>query len=115
MSSILGLRTFTLEIGGTPTLTYEARNLREANEICCEEWLLDDLARLTSNAVALWDRHARLRVRYATQGEAACYLERSVLVKIPADELILVYLRELDGSGKTNAPVGSDAPTPSQN
>jgi hypothetical protein len=35
---------FTIEIDGTPTLTFEARNLREANELCHEKWLKDDLA-----------------------------------------------------------------------
>jgi hypothetical protein len=33
---------FTIEIGGTPTLTFETQNLREAHELCHEQWLKDD-------------------------------------------------------------------------
>jgi hypothetical protein len=29
---------FTIEIGGTPTLTFEAQNLRSAHEVCHEQW-----------------------------------------------------------------------------
>jgi hypothetical protein len=46
---------FTIEIGGTPTLTFEAQNLREANELCQEKWLKDDLAEAKSDGVPLWD------------------------------------------------------------
>ena len=30
---------FTLEIGGTPTLVFEAQSFREAQELCREQWL----------------------------------------------------------------------------
>ena len=42
---------FTIEIGDTPTLAFEAQNLREANELCHEQWLKDDLAEAKSNGV----------------------------------------------------------------
>jgi hypothetical protein len=32
-------RNFTIEIGDAPTLTFEAQNLREAQELCHEQWL----------------------------------------------------------------------------
>jgi hypothetical protein len=35
---------FTIEIGDTPTLAFEAHHLREAHELCHEQWLKDDLA-----------------------------------------------------------------------
>jgi hypothetical protein len=44
---------FTIEIGGTPTLTFEAQNLREAHELCHEQWLKDDLAEAKSDSVPL--------------------------------------------------------------
>jgi hypothetical protein len=114
MPSILGLGVFTLDIGGKPTLTCEAKNLREAHELCREEWLLDDLSRLTSNGIALWDGRARLRVRYALQTEIDVYRKGSSLAKVPDDELTLVYLVQLDGgAGKGSATV--DAPYPEQN
>ena len=115
MNSVLGFGTFTLDVGGKPTLTFEAKNLREAHEICREEWLLDDLSRLTSNKVSLWDGRARLRVRYALQTEADLYREESVIAKVPDDELILVYLVELDDSGRTVSSADPDAPSPAQN
>jgi hypothetical protein len=40
---------FTIEIGGTPTLTFEAQNLREAHELCHEEWLKGDLVEAKSD------------------------------------------------------------------
>ena len=52
-------RIFTIEIGGTPTLTFEAQNLREAQELCREQWLKDDLAEAKSNHVPLWDGQLR--------------------------------------------------------
>jgi hypothetical protein len=63
MGSILGLRIFTLDVARTPKLTFEAKNLREAHEVCREKWLLDDLVRLTSNGIALYHAQAKLRVR----------------------------------------------------
>jgi hypothetical protein len=32
---------FTIEIGDTPTLAFEAKNLREAHELCQEQWFAD--------------------------------------------------------------------------
>jgi hypothetical protein len=46
---------FTIEIGDTPTLTFEAQNLREAHELCHEQWLKDELAEAKSGGVPLWD------------------------------------------------------------
>jgi hypothetical protein len=46
---------FTIEIGATPTLTFEAQNLREAHELCHEQWLKDDLAEAKSDGAPLWD------------------------------------------------------------
>jgi hypothetical protein len=35
---------FSLETNGKPMLTFEAKNLREAHELCQEQWLKIDLA-----------------------------------------------------------------------
>jgi hypothetical protein len=56
---------FTIEIGGTPTLTFEAQNLREVRELCHEEWLKEDLAQARSEGAPLWDGKAKLRARIA--------------------------------------------------
>src|SRR6266850_4965726 len=38
-------RIFTIEIGDAPTLAFEAQNLREAQELCHEQWLKDERPR----------------------------------------------------------------------
>ena len=57
---------FTLDVAAEPVLTFEAANLREAVQLCHEEWLREDLMSLRSNDVPLWDGKALIRVRYAT-------------------------------------------------
>jgi len=46
-------RVFTLEVDGRPTLAFEAIRTREAQQICNESWLRDDLASLKSCGVPL--------------------------------------------------------------
>jgi len=85
---------FTLDIGGVPTLTFEAKNLRQSWELCHEEWLREDIMRLKSNGVPLWDGKASLSTRYATQPEREIYLEAAG--EPVAGELLLTYLVGLD-------------------
>ena len=89
-------RIFTIEIGDTPTLTFEAQNLREAHELCHEQWLKDDLAEAKSGGVPLWDGKAKLRARMALPDESALFTEAKNNGQ-PSDGLMLVYLVELDG------------------
>ena len=42
---------FTIKIGDTATLAFEAQNLREAHELCQEQWLKNDLTEAKSNGV----------------------------------------------------------------
>ena len=60
---------FTIDIGDTPTVTFEARNFREARELCHEHWLKEDLAEAKSGGVPLWDGKAKLRARLSLPGE----------------------------------------------
>jgi hypothetical protein len=87
---------FTIEIGDTPTLTFEAQNLREAHELCHEQWLKDDLAEAKSDGAPLWDGKAKLRARMALPDEMALFAEAKNNGQ-PSDGLMLVYLIELDG------------------
>ena len=89
-------RIFTIEIGDTPTLTFEAQNLREAQELCHEQWLKDDLAEAKSGGVPFWDGKAKLRARMALPDESALFTEAKNNGQ-PSDGLMLVYLVELDG------------------
>jgi hypothetical protein len=89
---------FALDIGGKPILTFEAKNLREAWEVCHEAWLKDDIQRLRSNTLPLWDGKARIRARYASESEAALHQEAVRGAQSNSDELVLTYLVELDGA-----------------
>jgi hypothetical protein len=86
---------FTIEIGGTPTLAFEARNLREAHELCHEEWLKQDLLQAKSQGAALWDGTAKMRTRIARPEECAMFSDVKNSGQ-PSDGLTLVYLVELD-------------------
>jgi hypothetical protein len=87
---------FTIEIGVVPTLVFEAKNLREAHELCREQWLQTDLMEAISEGTPLWDGHAKLRARIALFDEAAKFAEAKSSGQ-PSDGLMLVYLVELDG------------------
>jgi hypothetical protein len=87
---------FTIEIGGTPTLVFEAQNLREAHELCHEQWLKGDLAEAKCDGIPLWDGNAKLRARMASPDESAMFAEAKNSGE-PSDGLMLVYLVELDG------------------
>ena len=89
-------RIFTIEIGDTPTLMFEAQNMREAQELCHEQWLKDDLAEAKSDGAPLWDGKAKLRVRMARLDESAQFAAAKKNGQ-PSDGLMLVYLVELDG------------------
>jgi hypothetical protein len=48
MSPALG-SVFTIEVDGRPMVAFEAKQLREANELCNEDWFRADLSALSSN------------------------------------------------------------------
>jgi hypothetical protein len=96
MSANLLPSIFTIDIGDTPTLVFEAKNLREAHELCHEQWLKGDLAEAKSGGIPLWDGKAMLRARLATPDEIALFVEGKNSGD-PSDGLMLVYLVELDG------------------
>ena len=97
-------RIFTIEIGDTPTLMFEAQSMREAQELCYEQWLKDDLAEAKSDGAPLWDGKAKLRVRMARSDESALFAEANNNGQ-PSDGLMLVYLVELDGEEPPVDPV----------
>jgi hypothetical protein len=85
---------FTLEIGDKPIVTFKAKNLRGSSELCREQWFRDDVARLKSHGVSVWDGKVALKTRYATEAENAAFLEATA--ESLSDEMVLVYLVELD-------------------
>jgi hypothetical protein len=95
MTPTLFPSVFTIEIGGDPTVTFEAKSLREASEICNAPWLREDFTSAYSNGAPLWDGKAQLRVRMGYEGEIATFGDASRDAQ-PSDGLLLVYLVELD-------------------
>jgi hypothetical protein len=95
MTPTLFPSVFTIEIGGRPTVTFEAKSLREASDICNAPWLREDFASAHSNGAPLWDGKAQLRVRMGYEGEIATFGDASKDAQ-PSDGMLLVYLVELD-------------------
>jgi hypothetical protein len=106
-------RIFTIEIGDTPTLTFEVQNLRQAHELCHEQWLKDDLAEAKSDGAPLWDGKAKLRARMAEPDESALFTEAKNNGQ-PSDGLTLVYLVKLDGGETDEQPVDPGAFPPTR-
>ena len=86
---------FTIDVDGRPTVSFEARQLREASELCKEEWFRSDLNALTSNGEPVCKLGAKLKARIADEGERAKYREASQEVGA-SDDIVMVYLVELD-------------------
>jgi hypothetical protein len=87
---------FAIEVDGKATLAFEAKNFREAFELCKEDWLRADLSAITSNGISLCSETAKLTVRKADRQETLVY--RNAALQVQTDDLLLAYLVELDGS-----------------
>lgn len=72
--AIVFSRTFALEVDGKPTLVFEARTVRQAQELCKESWLHDDLVSLTSEGAPLCGARSKMSVLPATAAEAAIFI-----------------------------------------
>jgi hypothetical protein len=83
------------------TQAFEAKSLREASELCKEDWLRADLNVLTSNGIPLCTAVAKLTVRRATESENQVYRDADREAQSP-DDLLLIYLVELDGPGPSS-------------
>jgi hypothetical protein len=92
-------RVFTLEVDDRPILTFEASAIREAQSIYKESWLRKDLGSLKSSGAPLLTGNAKLSVRAATPEEAIMFARGAEAAK-SSDDMVLVYLVELDGHEK---------------
>jgi hypothetical protein len=89
-------RIFTLEADGRPIIAFEASGTREAQQLCQESWLLNDLSALTSAGVRLRTAKSKLSVRLASPDEATIF--RLVAdATTPSPDMVLAYLVRLDG------------------
>lgn len=98
--SPLGL-IFTIEVDGKPTVSFEARQLREASELCTAQWLREDLNALSSNGIPLSGIGSKLRARTANEAERELY-RQAVQDAEASDDILFAYLVELDGIGSNN-------------
>jgi hypothetical protein len=96
MTSSPGESVFALQIGGVPVLTFQAVTHREAAGLPREQWLRNDLQEARSNGAPLWDGKAKLSVRQGSPEEVARFLETKTATVDGSDDLVLVYLVELD-------------------
>lgn len=111
MTPTLFPSTFAIEIGGTPTETFETKSLREVSDICSAPWLRDDVASAHSNGAPLWDGIVPLRVRMGYEDEIATFSDASKGTQ-SSDGMWMVYLVELDGNDTAeNSNPNSAAPT----
>jgi hypothetical protein len=85
---------FAMEVDGKAAFAFEAKNFREAFELCKEEWVREDLIMITSNGVPLCSSEAKLTVRRA--GEAEIVIYRNAAIQAQTEDLVLAYLIDLD-------------------
>jgi hypothetical protein len=91
MTAHLQPSIWTLEVDGKPTLAFEAKKYREADELCHQEWLRVELGLRKFNDVPLCGADSHLRIRLARPAEMVLYRQ--------AAEDRMVYLIELDDVG----------------
>ena len=100
MTAHLHPSIWTLEVDGEPTLAFEAKKYREANELCHEDWLRVELGLQKLNDVPLCRADSELRIRLARPAEMVLY-RRAVEANNSSDEM-LVYLIEVDDVGPSD-------------
>ena len=89
-------RVFTLEVDGRPMLAFEAANSQEAQTICKETWLREDLSVLKSGGVPLYTAQSKLSVRPATAEEGVIFFGQIADGQEPSDDMRIGYLTEFD-------------------
>jgi hypothetical protein len=85
---------FVMDIDSKATFAFEAKNFREASELCKEAWVREDLAEITSNGLPLCSSTAKLTVRRADEAEIVIY--RNAAMQAQTEDLVLAYLVDLD-------------------
>lgn len=78
-----------MEVDGLAIFAFEAKNFREAFELCKEHWLRADLMQIRSNGYPLCSETAKLTVRRADEVEANVY--RGAALQAETDDLVLAY------------------------
>lgn len=86
---------FTVDIDGTPTLTFDAPSIDEACGIVALPEFRSDLIELTSEGKKVCRTSSHLNVRIATQPEAATF--EAAVARSPAnDDSTFVFLIKIE-------------------
>jgi hypothetical protein len=85
---------YTILIEDKPVIALEASR-SEAGQLCKEEWLLDELARLKLNGEPLYRPGLRMRVRPSTEEEWVRY-DKACSAADDTEDIVFVYLVDLD-------------------
>jgi hypothetical protein len=97
------LPVFVLEIDGQPILAFRAATFRQARELGKEDWLQEDLKRMTIGYRPLWDGKSPIRVRRAEPAEEVYYVDAKA--ENAVGDLPLVYLVQRDDEADASGPV----------
>ena len=97
------LAVFVLEIAGQPILAFRAAAFRQARELGKEDWLQEDLKRMTIGCRPLWDGKSPIRVRRAEPAEEGYYVDAKA--ENAVGDLPLVYLVRRDDDANASGPV----------
>ena len=100
MTAHLHPSIWTLEVDGKPTLAFEAKKYREANELCHEDWLRVELGLQKLNDVPLCRADSELRIRLAQPAEMILFRQAAEANNSSDD--MLVYLIEVDDVGPSD-------------
>jgi hypothetical protein len=92
-----------LEIDGQPILAFKAATFRQARELGKEDWLQEDLKRMTIGHRPLWDGKSPIRVHRAERAEEVYYVDAKA--ENAMGNLPLVYLVQRDHEADTSGPV----------
>jgi hypothetical protein len=66
-----GEQGFVLETGGRTVLAFLAGGIKQARELCTQDWFVEELASYRSSGLPIWDGTAELGIRRADASEAA--------------------------------------------
>lgn len=104
---------YTVDVDAKPTVAFEAKNLREANELIKEEWFLNDLRSRKSDGHPLWDGTAPLRIRIADEAASKHYQEAAGEGIDAIDGLVMAFLVTLDAADEPTS-IDPRAPPPGE-
>jgi hypothetical protein len=93
MTAHLQFSIWTLEVDDKPTLAFEAKKYREADDLCRQKWLRVELGLQKFKGVPLCRADSHLRIRLARSAEIALY-RHAAEANNSSDNM--VFLIELD-------------------